>query len=511
MVYDFNLRVGDDKTRSALKQYLRDKDFDSEEDLFKIIRLFDCESTDTIEFTRDHHGSVSRIARHPLSDPEYEYRTWYYAIPRRLHNVIPSLKMYPMGLNMAMARIQEGEARALFGMLYTIMQSQEILGFRHDTSYKKYSERIHVIAASKAMTILINHLPAARGSESRSNFKYSTHIYPNMTKNEMEQVWSDLIRVAKPCRGVLNDVLGKFVKMMQTAIKHAKLFHNIKEPVDWDTICIKSEYIAPIPQKADQTIYTSEDVDRVNQSEMSPKMKLVMALLSGPALRSVGVRHLLIENLYDIENKVPFKYVKCKEKFGSDRGFGLKPQIMVALGVYMKLHKKLSRYLFPCHDDISCDEPIPYSVLNYAVMKVFEKAGVIYRGMHKFRHWRIGDWMDKGAPIEEVSKLMGHKSINTTYGYWRPDPTVTCSKFDRLEQHERPRAKSLDPDTRSRTNGTHSGSSPNENFMTAMARIQWYERFIDHVFEVGRPIRDRDDIQLEFEKDDPDPGELIKT
>jgi hypothetical protein len=45
MVHNFNIRVGGNaETRRSLQTYLQYKDFDSEEDILKIIQLFDFES-----------------------------------------------------------------------------------------------------------------------------------------------------------------------------------------------------------------------------------------------------------------------------------------------------------------------------------------------------------------------------------------------------------------------------------------------------------------------------------
>jgi integrase len=57
--------------------------------------------------------------------------------------------------------------------------------------------------------------------------------------------------------------------------------------------------------------------------------------------------------------------------------------------------------------------------LTQAVIRRFKKAGIDYGSFHHFRHFGACYLLNNGIPIEVVSKILGHKSIQTTQIYAR--------------------------------------------------------------------------------------------
>ena len=57
--------------------------------------------------------------------------------------------------------------------------------------------------------------------------------------------------------------------------------------------------------------------------------------------------------------------------------------------------------------------------LTQAVIRAFKKAGIEYGSFHHFRHFGACFLVNNGVPIEVVSKILGHKSIQTTQIYAR--------------------------------------------------------------------------------------------
>jgi integrase len=57
--------------------------------------------------------------------------------------------------------------------------------------------------------------------------------------------------------------------------------------------------------------------------------------------------------------------------------------------------------------------------LSQAVIRGFKNAGIDYGSFHHFRHFGACYLLNNGIPIEVVSKILGHKSIQTTQVYAR--------------------------------------------------------------------------------------------
>ena len=57
--------------------------------------------------------------------------------------------------------------------------------------------------------------------------------------------------------------------------------------------------------------------------------------------------------------------------------------------------------------------------LSQAVIRSFKKAKIDYGSFHHFRHFGACFLLNNGVPIEVVSKILGHKSIQTTQVYAR--------------------------------------------------------------------------------------------
>jgi integrase len=75
--------------------------------------------------------------------------------------------------------------------------------------------------------------------------------------------------------------------------------------------------------------------------------------------------------------------------------------------------------IWPMRDDDLWFPEITAGALSASAMRKFHKAGIPWGSFHQFRHFGACYLLNKGVPIETVSKWLGHKSIVTTMIYAR--------------------------------------------------------------------------------------------
>ena len=60
-------------------------------------------------------------------------------------------------------------------------------------------------------------------------------------------------------------------------------------------------------------------------------------------------------------------------------------------------------------------EPLTYEAVRYQVQFACAKAGVLYSGMHLFRHTFATNCYKRGCDVKILSKLLGHADVAITY------------------------------------------------------------------------------------------------
>lgn len=76
----------------------------------------------------------------------------------------------------------------------------------------------------------------------------------------------------------------------------------------------------------------------------------------------------------------------------------------------------------------------PESVSQYhrRYRKLFDAAGIVDGHSHQLRDTAAVEWLKAGIPIEEVSRLLGHDSINTTEKHYAPWVTSRQDRLDKI-------------------------------------------------------------------------------
>lgn len=93
------------------------------------------------------------------------------------------------------------------------------------------------------------------------------------------------------------------------------------------------------------------------------------------------------------------------------------------MSALISISKSKPHYVFSSDETVSA-EVITKSWRKYLIAPVFKAAKVARGGnmvSHRLRDTFAVDLLEKGVPLEEVSKLLGHESIRTTerhYAKW---------------------------------------------------------------------------------------------
>nr|DAW23467.1 MAG TPA: SITE SPECIFIC RECOMBINASE XERD [Caudoviricetes sp.] len=80
-------------------------------------------------------------------------------------------------------------------------------------------------------------------------------------------------------------------------------------------------------------------------------------------------------------------------------------------------HAKVKPYMWWKVPELISNEPADKSVVGSAIRELGKKAGVEHTHPHRFRRTGATFALRRGMPIEQVSKLLGHESIETTQIY----------------------------------------------------------------------------------------------
>lgn len=153
---------------------------------------------------------------------------------------------------------------------------------------------------------------------------------------------------------------------------------------------------------------TSDEIDTIRDSCKSLSERAVVEVLLASGLRVAELCNLKLED-------VDFDSMTISVKSGKgnkDRTTFINPVAKKHLVAYMESNKHKSEYVFTTRES----KQYTPSGIRYLTKTLAKRCG-IHIHPHIFRRTLATDLARKGMPIQEIQKLLGHTSIETTRKY----------------------------------------------------------------------------------------------
>lgn len=154
--------------------------------------------------------------------------------------------------------------------------------------------------------------------------------------------------------------------------------------------------------------FSSEEVDTIRSACKKPVERAMVEMLLSSGLRVSELCNLKLE---DVDFNSLTIHVKCG-KGGKDRTTYFTPVARKYLKKYLNENKHKSEYVFTNH----CGNQYTPSGIRHKTTDLTERCQ-IHIHPHRFRRTLATDLAEKGMPIQEIQKLLGHTSIETTRKY----------------------------------------------------------------------------------------------
>ncbi|HIP02040.1 MAG TPA: integrase [Campylobacterales bacterium] len=172
---------------------------------------------------------------------------------------------------------------------------------------------------------------------------------------------------------------------------------------------IKTSKTLPKPLSSN---YIFEAIEKCDSDD-----KLMVLLLYTLGLRISELSNLKIK---DIKNG----WVRINGKGGKIREIPLLNEVVNELESYLKMQEPIV-YIFE-NDRVKFNE----NKLRYKLSKVFKKIG-LKATPHQLRHAYATDLLNHGARITDVSKLLGHASLETTQFYTKLSSRLKMKNYQK--------------------------------------------------------------------------------
>jgi len=172
----------------------------------------------------------------------------------------------------------------------------------------------------------------------------------------------------------------------------------------------------PVRQKPPNTL-DEESIQRLFAACDTERSRLILRILHEMCLRCHAIEIAEVDAVWDTSKRQPRKVWTFLEKNSDVRRLAASTELCNSLEVYMKTeHPGDTRYLFPHR---RCPSKWAHSTVPNCLTRLCERAGTAHFYPHQFRHHFVNTAMSKGNRIENVSRYLGHRSVNVTYQrYW---------------------------------------------------------------------------------------------
>lgn len=219
----------------------------------------------------------------------------------------------------------------------------------------------------------------------------------------------------------LDDLNKKNVNNYILSIKDGRKITTVNEYIktlrNFIQYLYEEEYISKIipiktlkPVKELSTVISDDDVEYIIKKLKKDKKVKELTIFTTFIYTGIRVSELVEIKLDDIKNDTIKIYSKKTKQY---RLIPISPQLKLQLQKYMRVRKD-SEYLF------SNRSGKQYSTLCiYRLIKNISKYTSIYMHPHILRHYYCINMLKKNVPINIISRLLGHVSIETTMIYAR--------------------------------------------------------------------------------------------
>ena len=190
--------------------------------------------------------------------------------------------------------------------------------------------------------------------------------------------------------------------------------------------CLKIEKIKQ--EKIKKEAFTELEIEKIRNQCRTNREKAIVEILLSTGCR---VSELVNIKIDDIKNDSLIVHGKGKK----DRTVYLNAKSILALELYLNERKDNNPYLFPAgfckatqgyagvrkdwykYPNLVADTHIDKSTLGAIVRRLGIRAEVDKVHPHRFRRTCATFALRRGMPIEQVSKMLGHNSVDTTMIY----------------------------------------------------------------------------------------------
>lgn len=205
-----------------------------------------------------------------------------------------------------------------------------------------------------------------------------------------------------------------------------------EDPDQWGYQHLQHRHMHPLTQFKDQI--TDEEVDRLVAAVGGLPLlhQVVLLLLSHVGLRAGAIARMVLADVYDPENGVMRQRWSVRwfssgenqcpvmEKFSKRRCFCPTKSLCASMRMFLasEEHCPHGRYLF---STFSAPLRPHRNVARNVLRALCQKAHLRPIHPHQFRAYVVKVRMAHGSTLEQVSKWLGHRNIQTTYLHYLPN------------------------------------------------------------------------------------------
>lgn len=225
----------------------------------------------------------------------------------------------------------------------------------------------------------------------------------------------------KPVKEIsTGDIMAFLYSKQKSGVKDITV-DNVRTSINaFYTWLVSCDYIAKNPcaqigkikhEKNTRQPLSAVDLERLRDAARNPQERAIIEVLY-----STGCRVSELANLKITDVNMDLKEVNLFGKGKKHRTSYLNARAVVALQAYWDDRKGASEYVI-------CSQRKPYGPITprrfeLILKELKERAGIDGKVTpHIIRHTTATDAIDKGMPIEQVQKLLGHEEIATTLIY----------------------------------------------------------------------------------------------